>query len=196
MCICAHPHSICIFIYNILGRWRVNKSWSTNYWTSAPCANFHMRDLMSKIFRVLKYKYVLSYFFSTAENFFLSFFLSCLYIVVYVRENVKNYVALSEGERERDGKKISTKNVREWGTRWWCEGGLKVILQHLSNEKNEAETMRYRRLYILFLCFSFLLLYFLSLSIKFSNPHHPPFFSFMCCKKYSGTIAAKASAAI
>lgn len=36
-------------------------------------------------------------FFSLSYPFFLSF-LSCLCIVVYVRENVKNYVALSEGE--------------------------------------------------------------------------------------------------
>lgn len=55
--------------------------------------------LNGKIFKnniVPKFQYIIIFFLS----FYGIFFLIHFYIVVYVRENVKNYVALSEGETE------------------------------------------------------------------------------------------------
>lgn len=137
-----------------------------------------------------KLKYIIIFF----SQFFMVFF-SSTSIVVYVRENVKNYVALSEGETE----KISTKNVIRWVARCW---GWVVWGRFESNItasplKNEAAAMRYRRLYILFLCFSFLLfLYSLLFCLHHqffcyaTTPYHFFFFlPILCVVKNSATIA-------
>lgn len=120
-------------------------------------------------------------------------FFSSTSIVVYVRENVKNYVALSEGETEKNFQLKMLYDGLRCGVVWGrFESNITA-----SPLKNEAAAMRYRRLYILFLCFSFLLFFVFALilpppSVSFytTTPYH--FFSspFMCCKKFCHYSAA------